>query len=153
LKIRILCVGKLASAPLKALAADYLKRLERLADVEVVELKDAEASDGAARLSKEAEKLRAEAGSLAECLLLDERGEEMDSVGFAKYLEKLEGASRKRLTLVLGSSHGIDPGLKAEVPKKLALSRMTLTHEWARVLLLEQVYRACCIRRKIPYHH
>lgn len=152
MKIRLLCVGKLVG-PFKALAEDYRGRLERLADLEVVELKDADAPDGAARLAREAERIRAAAGPLSDCVLWDEKGEELDSMAFAKWLEKLEGASRKRLTLVIGSSHGVDPALKAEIPRSLALSRMTLTHEWARVLVLEQLYRACCIRRKIPYHH
>lgn len=152
MKLRLVCVGRLAG-PFKALAEDYLGRLGRLADLEVVELKDAEAPDGAARLAREAERIRAAAAPLSECVLWDEKGEELDSVGFAKWLEKLEGASRKRLTMVIGSSHGVDPALKAEIPRSLALSRMTLTHEWARVLVLEQVYRACCIRRKLPYHH
>lgn len=152
MKIRLVCVGKLAG-PCKALAGDYLGRLERLADLEMVELKDAEAPDGAARLAKEAERIRAAAAPLSECVLWDEKGEELDSVAFAGWLEKLEGASRKRLTMVIGSSHGVDPALKAGIPKSLALSRMTLTHEWARVLVLEQLYRACCIRRKLPYHH
>lgn len=153
MKIRLVCVGRLANASLKALAGDYRERLRRLCDLEIVEVKDAEAPDAARRLAREAERIRAAAGPLAECVLWDELGEELDSVGFSRYLEKLEGASARRVTFIIGSSHGLDPGLKAEVPRKLALSRMTLTHEWARALALEQIYRAQCIRRKIPYHH
>lgn len=153
MKIRLVCVGKPASAPLKALAEDYRKRLERLADLEVVELKDADAPDAAARLAREAVRIREAAGPAADCVLLDERGEEMDSLEFSRFLEKLEGASTKRIVFILGSSHGLDPSLKSEVRRKIALSRMTLTHEWARALFLEQLYRAQCIRRKIPYHH
>ena len=76
----------------------------------MVELKDAEAPDGAARLAKEAERIRAAAAPLSECVLWDERGEEMDSPGFSRFLEKMEGASAKRLTFILGSSHGVDAG-------------------------------------------
>lgn len=153
MKIRLVCVGKLAGAPMKLLSEDYLGRLKRLCDIEVVELKDADVPDGAARLAKEAERIRAAAQPLSECVLWDELGEELDSRGFSKFLERLEGASTKRVTFILGSSHGVDPALKAEIPRKLALSRMTLTHEWARVLSLEQIYRALTIKRKIPYHH
>lgn len=153
MKLRLVCVGKLANAAFKSLAADYLGRLERLCDLEVIELKDADAPDGAARLAKEAERIRAAAGSLSVCVLLDETGEEMDSRAFSKWLEKLEGQSAKRLTFIIGSSHGVDPALKREIPRKLALSRMTLTHEWARALALEQIYRAFCIKKNIPYHH
>lgn len=153
MKIRLVCVGKLAGAPFRALCEDYLGRLKRLCDLEVVELKDAEAPDGAARLAKEAGRIREAAKPLSECVLWDERGDELDSPGFSRFLERLEGASAKRITFVIGSSHGVDPDLKRDIPRKLALSRMTLTHEWARVLALEQIYRAFCIKKKIPYHH
>jgi 23S rRNA (pseudouridine1915-N3)-methyltransferase len=152
-KIRLVCVGKPANAPLKALAADYQERLRRLCDLEIVELKDADTQDASRRLAKEAERIRAAAAPLSECVLWDELGDELDSPGFSRFLEKLEGASAKRVTFIIGSSHGVDPVLKAEIPRKLALSRMTLTHEWARALVLEQIYRAQCIKRKIPYHH
>ena len=153
MKIRLLCVGKLASAPLKALAEDYRKRLERLGEVEIVEVKDAEDRDGAARLAKEADRLREAAGALSECVLWDETGEAMGSRGFSKMITTLEDRSAKRCTFIIGSSHGVDTALKAELPRKLQLSRFTFTHEWARVLALEQIYRARCIQKNIPYHH
>ncbi len=153
MKIRLLCVGKLANAHLKALAEDYRKRLERLGEVEIVEVKDAEDKDGAARLAKEAERVRDAAGALSECILWDERGEALDSLGFSKMLAGMEDRSAKRCTFIIGSSHGVSEDLKAELPRKLQLSRFTFTHEWARALALEQIYRARCIQKHIPYHH
>lgn len=153
MKIRLVCVGKLAMAPLKALAEDYRGRLRRLCDLEIVELKDADAVDGAARLAKEADRIREAAKPLSECVLWDEAGEEMDSRSFSRFIERLEGSGAKRLTFIIGSSHGVDAALKGEIPRKLSLSRMTLTHEWARALALEQIYRAFCIKKNLPYHH
>jgi 23S rRNA (pseudouridine1915-N3)-methyltransferase len=153
MKIRLVCVGKLANAPLKALAEDYRKRLERLCDLEIVEIKDADEPDGARRLAREAERIRAAVEPLSECLLLDETGEAMGSREFSKYLDQLENKSAKRLTLIIGSSHGVADELKAALPRKLQLSKFTLTHEWARTLTLEQIYRAFCIKRNLPYHH
>jgi 23S rRNA (pseudouridine1915-N3)-methyltransferase len=153
MKVRLVVVGKLANPHLKALADDYMGRLRRLLDVEVIELKDAAAADGQARLAKEAEKIREAAAPLHECMLCDELGEEMDSRAFSRLIAAKEGASVKRLTFVIGSSHGVDAGLKRDIPKTLGLSRFTLTHEWARVLLLEQLYRSECIKRNLPYHH
>jgi 23S rRNA (pseudouridine1915-N3)-methyltransferase len=153
MKIRLVCVGKLANANLKALAEDYRKRLERMCDMEIVEVKDAEDRDGAARLAKEADRIREAAGSMSECALWDETGEALDSRGFSGLLVKLENNSAKRLTMIIGSSHGVADALKAEIPRKLQLSRFTFTHEWARVLALEQLYRARCIQKNIPYHH
>ena len=153
MKIRFVCVGKLGNAHLKALAEDYRKRLDRMFDMEIVEVKDSDDRDGAARLAKEAERIRIAAEPLSECALWDERGEAMDSPGFGKFIAKLENQSAKRLTLIIGSSHGVSDALKAQIPRKLQLSSFTLTHEWARVIALEQLYRARCIQKNIPYHH
>jgi 23S rRNA (pseudouridine1915-N3)-methyltransferase len=153
MKIRLVCVGRLANAPLKALADDYAKRLDRLCDVEIVEVKDAQDRDGAARLDREAERIRAAAEPLSECALWDEKGDALDSREFSRLLVKLEDNAVKRFTMIIGSSHGVAESLKAEIPRKLQLSRFTLTHEWARALALEQIYRARCIQKNIPYHH
>ncbi|MDB5049254.1 MAG: hypothetical protein JWO30_2325 [Fibrobacteres bacterium] len=153
MKIRLVCVGKLANANLKALADDYRKRLERMCEMEIIEVKDAQDRDGASRLAKEAERIRAAAEPLAECALWDETGEALDSRGFSKLIGKMENASAKRFTMIIGSSHGVADALKSEIPRKLQLSRFTFTHEWARVLALEQIYRARCIQKNIPYHH
>ncbi|MEO7426027.1 MAG: 23S rRNA (pseudouridine(1915)-N(3))-methyltransferase RlmH [Fibrobacteria bacterium] len=153
MKIRLVCVGKLANAGLKGLAEDYRKRVERMCDFEVVEVKDAQDRDGAARLDKEAERIRAAAEPLSECALWDEKGEALDSPGFSKLIARLEDNSARRFTMIIGSSHGMAEGLKADIPRKLQLSRFTFTHEWARVLAMEQIYRARCIQKNIPYHH
>lgn len=153
MKIRLVCVGKMANAPLKALAEDYRKRLDRLCDLEIVELKDADEKDGSQRLTREAERIRAAAEPLSECVLWDETGEAQGSREFSKFIDKLENNSWKRLTMIIGSSHGVADELKSAIPRKLQLSRFTLTHEWARALALEQIYRAFCIKRNLPYHH
>jgi 23S rRNA (pseudouridine1915-N3)-methyltransferase len=153
MKLRLVCVGKLANVHLKALADDYRKRLERMCDLEIVEVKDSDDRDGAARLAKEAERIRAAAEPLSDCALWDEKGAGLDSRELSNLLVKLENNSAKRLTLIIGSSHGVADSLKAEIPRKLQLSKFTFTHEWARVLALEQLYRARCIQKNIPYHH
>jgi 23S rRNA (pseudouridine1915-N3)-methyltransferase len=135
------------------LAEDYGKRLDRMCDMEIIEVRDAKDRDGASRLVREAEHIRAAAAPLSECALWDERGEALDSPGFSRLIAGLEDNAAKRFTLIIGSSHGVDEGLKSEIPRKLQLSRFTFTHEWARVLVLEQIYRARCIQKNIPYHH
>jgi 23S rRNA (pseudouridine1915-N3)-methyltransferase len=143
----------MANPNLKALAADYLERLERLCDVEISEVKDADDKDGAARLAKEAGRVGEAARPPYECGVWAERGEDTDSPGFAKWLAEREDRGMKRCTFLIGSSHGIAEDLKAAIPRKLRLSRFTLTHEWARALALEQIYRARCIQKNLPYHH
>lgn len=153
MKIRLVCVGKLANPSLKALGEDYRRRLERMCELEIVEVKDAADRDGQSRLAREADRIRAASEPFSECALWDEAGDALGSREFALLLGKMENRSARRFTMIIGSSHGVAEQLKAEIPRKLQLSRFTFTHEWARVLALEQVYRAKCIQKNIPYHH
>lgn len=155
MKIRLICIGKMKNASLKALAEDYAGRIERFAAIEVVELKDGKASDAVSRLAEEAKAIEAalaKGAGFRNAVLWDERGDAPDTLAFARFLDKglQKGAS---LDFVMGSSHGVDLELKKKIPAHLRLSAMTLTHEWARALSLEQVYRAFCVLKGFPYHH
>ena len=167
MKIRLICVGKMKNTALRALTTDFGDRVSHFAPLEIVELRDGKAADPVARLAEEAKSIAAGLGGgksggskqgtangkfPPNTVLLDERGEALDTAGFSRFLER---AAHKGpvLDIVLGSSHGIDPDLKKAIPTHLRLSSMTLTHEWARALLLEQVYRAYCLQKGFPYHH
>jgi len=143
----------MANQSLKALAQDYHKRLERFCDLEIVELKDSDEKAGAQRLAREAERIKTTAESFSDCMLLDEKGKSLSSIELSKTIVALENGSVKKWTLIIGSSHGIHEDIKKAIPRKLQLSQMTLTHEWARALLLEQIYRAYTIKLNLPYHH
>ena len=141
------------SAPLRALAEDYTERIARFAPIEIVEVRDGRAADASARLKEESESLRAALGAkgaqrFPQAILWDERGEAPDTKKFSIVIEK-----SSTLDFVIGSSHGIAPDLKEAIPRHLRLSSFTMTHEWARALALEQIYRAFCLLRGFPYHH
>ena len=85
-------------------------------------------------------------------MVLDERGQPMDSLKFAKWLERLTIDQPHGVNFVLGGDAGLDDAVKQRAQKLLSLSAMTLPHQLARVLLLEQIYRACTLMRNIPYH-
>jgi 23S rRNA (pseudouridine1915-N3)-methyltransferase len=155
MKIRLICVGKMKNAALRALAEDYAERIPRFSPLEIVEVRDGKASDPIARLAEEAKLITAalEKGSgFQNAVLWDERGEALDTAGFSRFVDKAlhKGAS---LEFVIGSSHGVDPELKKKIPVHLKLSGFTMTHEWARALSLEQIYRAFCVLKNFPYHH
>jgi 23S rRNA (pseudouridine1915-N3)-methyltransferase len=158
LKIRLICIGKLKNPALRSLAEDYAGRIGRFVPLEIVELKDGRAADPVSRLAEEAKAITAAIGTMKggkfppNTVLWDERGETLDTPGFSRFLDKTfhKGAT---LDFILGSSHGIDPAIKKAVPTHLRLSAFTLTHEWARALALEQVYRGFCVLKGFPYHH
>ena len=76
----------------------------------------------------------------------------MDSLKFAKWLERLTIDQPHGVNFVMGGDAGLDDAVKQRAQKLLSLSAMTLPHQLARVLLLEQIYRACTLMRNIPYH-
>jgi 23S rRNA (pseudouridine1915-N3)-methyltransferase len=89
----------------------------------------------------------------ARVVALDERGEDRDSLGFAELLEAGVRAAAHPLIFVIGGPYGLDDETRAAAWKTIRLSRLVLNHAVARVVLMEQLYRACAIRSGSPYHH
>ena len=85
-------------------------------------------------------------------VLLDERGKELRSVDFARWLEQKKVTSR-RLVFVIGGPYGFSPAVYARANDQLSLSRMTFSHQMVRLVFTEQLYRACTIIKGEPYHH
>ena len=90
--------------------------------------------------------------SKGKVVVLDERGESMDSLRFAKWLERETSNQPYGIHFVLGGDIGLDDSVRERADKLLALSAMTLPHQVARIVLLEQIYRACTLIRNIRYH-
>ncbi len=86
-------------------------------------------------------------------VLLDERGKEFTSVGFARFLEQKMIASPKRLVFVIGGAYGFSEKLYNRANLKLSISQMTLSHQMIRLFFIEQLYRAMTILKGEPYHH
>ena len=153
MKIRLICVGKMKNTSLRALASDYAERTQRFATLEVIEVRDGKSADAIGRLREEGQALRELLGGkggkgFSHAVLWDEAGENLDTKKFSALLERSAA-----LDFVIGSSHGVAADLKKDIPRHLRLSSFTFTHEWARALALEQIYRAFCLLRGFPYHH
>lgn len=153
MKVRFVWVGKTKSVPVRALVRDYLDRIGKFAAVEVTELRDRNGVGGDTRriIDKEGEDILSRTAG-APCLIaLDERGRELGSVELAGLIEKHRVAGTKQITFVIGGYGGLSHRVREQADVVLALSKMTLTHELARVLLAEQVYRAFTIIHDLPY--
>jgi 23S rRNA (pseudouridine1915-N3)-methyltransferase len=141
--LRIIVIGKCRDRRLAALADDYVARIRPLAPVEVIELKDAdprrEAADMVRRLGAR--------DAARPVIALDERGEDLATVDLARLL-----GAHGSLAFLVGGADGLGDEARARADRTLRLSSLTLTHEMARVLLLEQVYRGLTILRGLPYH-
>lgn len=150
MKVTLICFGK-ASSYASAEEARIKKRLRRL-PLEIVELKESK-QGGDVGLLEEFQALQKRISPQAVVVALAEEGKHPSSVEFADWIGKWEDRSVRELVLVIGSAYGLHADFKSSAERLLSLSRMTLTHDYARVLLVEQIYRAQCILEGHPYHH
>jgi 23S rRNA (pseudouridine1915-N3)-methyltransferase len=138
MELRIVAVGKLKQAGLESLVADYCKRARAHLPISVVSVRDLAA-------------VRARVGRPR--VVLDERGEQITSVELARWLGDWRERGVARVDFAIGDAHGFADEDRASADRSLALSRLTLPHRLALVLLVEQLYRAGTILAGHPYHH
>ncbi len=152
MRIRVVAVGRDRSGLYAPAVEEYARRLARYARFELVEVPEARKHAGTARAKdEEGEALLAKIGERERVVALDERGAEETSVAFARRVARwLERG--QDVALVVGGSDGLSDAFRARAAETLALSRMTLAHRLARLVLAEQLYRAFTILRGEPYH-
>jgi 23S rRNA (pseudouridine1915-N3)-methyltransferase len=137
----------------KAAAAEYLKRLKPYADVRVTEVPDRDLGHDAVRaVAEEGQGILRALPASAFVVALEAGGVERDSEGLAAWFEQRMNGGDSTLAFVLGGADGLAPAVTAAARERMSLSRLTLPHQLARVVLLEQVYRSFRIIRGEPYH-
>lgn len=156
MKLTVVCMGKTRERFIQAGIAKYLGFLKHYAEGEVRELKEEKIHDlkDAPRIrKKEAERIFAAIPAAALLVALDERGQEFTSHEFAAFLNKSLESGAKDIVFVIGGAMGLDESVTDRAHKTMAMSRWTLTHEMARLVLLEQLYRAFTIIKGKTYHY
>lgn len=155
MKFRVIWIGSNADTELSAAAERYANRIRHFFPIEIIEVpaeKDRQKKKDAAIIHAESARLIAAIPPRGTTVVVDERGEAMSSLKLAKWLEELTVRSLDGVHFVLGGDLGLDEEVRKRGTKVLSLSAMTLPHQLARVVLLEQIYRACTIMRNIRYH-
>lgn len=144
MKLKVAWIGKTKEAAVQALTVEYEKRITRYSPIETAEL------PSEAALRKQLEK---SSGRLPPALvLLDPRGKQLSSEQFAAMLRQHQERGTQLLMFAVGPADGFSPETRALAAAQLSLGPMTLSHELARVVLLEQLYRAFTILAGHPYH-
>ena len=154
-KITIVAVGRLKERHWRDAAAEYLKRLGPYANVHVAEVADRDVTrdESAALAAEGADVLRAlQAAGSSLAVALDVGGRQLSSEEFAQWLADHDLSGRSSVTFLIGGAAGLAPDVLARADERLSLGPMTLPHQMARVVLLEQLYRAFRIIRGEPYH-
>lgn len=151
--VDLICVGQLKERHWRDAAAEYLKRLGPYAKVAVREVPDRDLAFGQdqALLAEGSDILRLMPAS-AYVAALDSAGVARTSEGLASWMDAQALAGRSRIAFVIGGSAGLHPDVIARADERMSLGPMTLPHQLARVVLLEQLYRAFKISRHEPYH-
>jgi 23S rRNA (pseudouridine1915-N3)-methyltransferase len=152
-RIIVAAVGRLKKSEWQSAQAKYLKRLKRYSEVSLAEVKDSvgRGFPDAVAMEREGEALLKATGEARRRILLTPNGRELDSEKFAAYLQRqieLYG----HLAFMMGGPLGFSPEVESAAEESLSLSRLTFPHELARIVFLEQLYRAFTILRGEPYH-
>jgi 23S rRNA (pseudouridine1915-N3)-methyltransferase len=154
MEIDLICVGRVREEHLAKLCDDYRQRIVRYGHrLEVVEVKEEPGSRPDDHvIARESERLAAKIPAGAWTVAMDLKGEMLPSRKFAAKLSSLADSGVRRISFIIGGALGLSDELVNSCRQRLSLSRMTLTHEMARMVLLEQLYRANTILRGEPYH-
>ena len=151
MRLRIVWTGKTRDAHLRALAQSYLKRLSHFARCEITELRESGKVESRVGIDKDSKRISDALQSATVIVLLDAEGNEWSSPQLATELERWQNNGVKEVAFVVGGPVGVSGEVMQQVHKRWSLTRLTLTHEMARVLLLEQLYRAYTIIHGLPY--
>jgi 23S rRNA (pseudouridine1915-N3)-methyltransferase len=138
--LRLIAVGRLREPYMIAAADDFRARLRSYHRIEEI---DVRSDDAILKHVKAAD----------EVWLLDRTGKQLSSEGLAQKLDAMQTHGRSSLTLIVGGADGVPQDVLARADFSWSLSELTFLHEWARIIVLEQLYRAAKIARNEPYHH
>jgi len=142
-KLKVAWIGKTKEPAIASLTEEYLKRISRYADVDSAVLRD----------EKDLlEKFGAKAKNRSTLVLLDSRGKEFSSEQFAKFLGDHQERNPLPIVFAIGDANGFSAETRSASQHVISMGRMTLAHELARVVLLEQIYRGFTILKGHPYH-
>jgi len=145
MRLRFIWPGKTKDEHLRALVDEYLKRLTRFVRCEVIETREG------AGVDKDSQRILEAIPAASVALLLDVKGLEWSSQELADEVRRWEHDAIKEVAVVIGGPNGVSEEVAVRVQKRWRLTRLTLTHEMARVVALEQLYRAYTINRGLPY--
>ena len=155
MKIKLVVVGKTSNNLLASLILDYVKRINRYVNFELIEVNNIKLKKAnfTEIQKKEGIKILEKIYNEDEVILLDENGKTYNSVDFSKFIENKKINSSKNITFVIGGAFGFSKNVYLRSNSKISLSKMTFSHQIIRLFTVEQLYRAFTIINKHPYHN
>lgn len=155
MRLTLVSVGRVSEPFVKEACAAYAERIRRYVDLHLAEVPEERIASRGKKdhiVRQEGRRIREKLRPDVFTVAVDEKGKSLSSIAFACFLEKWGNFGLKEIAFILGGPYGLDKSLKEEADFCLSLSPMTLTHGMAKMLLLEQIYRAFTLLRGTPYH-
>jgi 23S rRNA (pseudouridine1915-N3)-methyltransferase len=153
MRLRLIAVGRLRESYALAACEEFQKRIAPYYALDVVEVRPARGIHADAAIREEGERVFRLLQPDDTVWLLDRRGEEMSSEALSLRISGLADDGCRRLTFIVAGTYGAGEPLHRRADFVWSLSKLTLLHEWARMVVLEQLYRSAKIARNEPYHH
>lgn len=155
MQLKFIWIGATRNALLRELEAGYFSRIEKFSSATLMAVREGRKTDPrqvAQQLEQEAGRVRKALGKNSHLVCLDETGRHRSSPQLADWLGRLRYSGHREVAFVVGGHYGVSAALRESAGDVLSLGKLTLPHELARVILLEQIYRAFCILNRVPYH-
>lgn len=155
MKTILLLVGKTIDKHLAAGINDYAARIAHYMPFEIItipELKNTKSLSEEQQKTMEGELILKQLQPSDTVVIMDEHGKEYRSIEYARWLEQKRNTAR-RLVFIIGGPYGFSPKVYERADEKISLSKMTFSHQMVRLIMTEQIYRACTIIKGEPYHH
>lgn len=152
LRISIICVGKIKEKYMQEAIADYSLRLTKYVKLNIIEVPEDQSSDTNKRIENECDAMLHKTPSDAYKIVLDLKGKELTSEKFAEQINKIPLQGISHIVFYIGGSDGISQLLRDKADSSFCMSKLTFTHQMARMILVEQLYRAMKINNGEKYH-
>ncbi len=153
MKLRLVAIGRVREPYVAAACEDFRTRLRRYGAFEELEIAASHGGDPERAMREEGDRVLRALEPGEPVWVLERTGTEWSSLELVEQLAATARNGHPRLTFVIAGTYGASPELLVRADRRWSLSRLTLLHEWARALVLEQLYRAAKIARDEPYHH
>jgi 23S rRNA (pseudouridine1915-N3)-methyltransferase len=156
MKIRLLQIGKTQESYLLSGIQEYKKRINNYIQIEIetiLNIKNSTSINNEVLKQKESELILQKLKKEDVLILLDEKGNKFDSVGFSQFMQRQMNSGNKQVVFLIGGAYGFSKEIYERADGKISISPMTFSHQLIRLIFLEQLYRAFTIIHHHPYHH
>ena len=155
MKIKLLVVGKTSGSFLVPLISDYVKRINRFVNFEIIEINNIKLKkvNSLEIQKKEGVKILDKIDKIDQVFILDEKGKSYNSIDFSKFIENKIVNSSKNIIFIIGGAYGFSEKIYSRSNSIISLSKMTFSHQIIRLFMVEQLYRALTIINNHPYHN